>query len=307
MKKIIFLIFIIINLFTSNVLSEIEIRYKVGNIIITNFDIEKEIKYLTALNNTMLNLTDNQILEVATNSIIREKIKFLELRKYFKFEGESEYLNQIFNNLMQKFNFNNEIELKEYFQKFDLSKQEILSKIEIETLWNQLILQKYNSQVKIDKNKLKERLIKRKKKLKKKEINISEIVFQPSAGVEINETINEIQQSIIKVGFENTANLYSIADSKSFGGNIGWVDQDNLSDQIISKIKNLIENEISEPINIGGNFILLKINKIRENTKVIDENEELKKIEMFERDKQLNKFSMIYFNKIKINTNVKKL
>ena len=307
MKKIIFLIFIIINLFTSNVLSEIEIRYKVGNIIITNFDIEKEIKYLTALNNTMLNLTDNQILEVATNSIIREKIKFLELRKYFKFEGESEYLNQIFNNLMQKFNFNNEIELKEYFQKFDLSKHEILSKIEIETLWNQLILQKYNSQVKIDKNKLKERLIKRKKKLKKKEINISEIVFQPSAGVEINETINEIQQSIIKVGFENTANLYSIADSKSFGGNIGWVDQDNLSDQIISKIKNLIENEISEPINIGGNFILLKINKIRENTKVIDENEELKKIEMFERDKQLNKFSMIYFNKIKINTNVKKL
>ena len=302
MKKIIFSVFIILNLFYSNVLSEIEIRYKVGNIIITNFDIEKEIKYLTALNNSILNLNDKQVLDIATDSIIREKIKYLELRKYFEFEGESEYLIKIFNNYMQRFNFNNEIELKEYFQKFDISKNEILSKIEIETLWNQLIFQKYNSQVKIDENILKEKLIKRKKNLKIKEINISEIVFQPTA----EKKIDEIKKSIQKVGFENTANIYSIADSKSFGGNIGWVNQDNLSDQIVSKIKNLKENDISEFINIGGNYIILKINQIRVNTENINEKEELKKIEIFERDKQLNKFSMIYFNKIKINTNVEK-
>ena len=306
MKKIIFSIFIIVNLFSSNVLSEIEIRYKVGNIIITNFDIEKEIKYLTALNNSILNLNDKQVLDIATDSIIREKIKYLELRKYFEFEGESEYLIKIFNNYMQRFNFNNEIELKEYFQKFDISKNEILSKIEIETLWNQLIFQKYNSQVKIDENILKEKLIKRKKNLKIKEVNISEIVFQPTAGKKIDEKINEIKKSIQKVGFENTANIYSIADSKSFGGNIGWINQDNLSDQIVSKIKNLKENDISEFINIGGNYIILKINQIRVNTENINEKEELKKIEIFERDKQLNKFSMIYFNKIKINTNVKR-
>ena len=307
MKKIIFSIFIIINLFSSNVLSEIEIKYKVENIIITNFDIEKEVKYLTALNNSLLNLNDKQVLDIATDSIIREKIKLLELKKYFEFEGESEYLNSIFNNFMQRFNFKNEIELKKYLQQFDLSKNEILTKIEIETLWNQLIFQKYNSQVKIDKNVLREKLNKRKKNLKKKELNISEIVIQPISGKKIDDLINEIQKSIKKVGFENTANLYSIADSKSFGGNVGWVNQDNLSNKIVSNIKDLKENEISEPINIGSNFLILKINQVRENINSIDEKEELKKIETFERDKQLNKFSMIYFSKIKINTNVKKL
>ena len=307
MKKIIFSIFIIINLFSSNVLSEIEIKYKVENIIITNFDIEKEVKYLTALNNSLLNLNDKQVLDIATDSIIREKIKLLELKKYFEFEGESEYLNSIFNNFMQRFNFKNEIELKKYLQQFDLSKNEILTKIEIETLWNQLIFQKYNSQVKIDKNVLREKLNKRKKNLKKKELNISEIVIQPISGKKMNDLINEIQKSIKKVGFENTANLYSIADSKSFGGNVGWVNQDNLSNKIVSNIKDLKENEISEPINIGSNFLILKINQVRENINSIDEKEELKKIETFERDKQLNKFSMIYFSKIKINTNVKKL
>ena len=307
MKKIIFSIFIIINLISTNVLSEIEIRYKVGNIIITNYDIEKEVKYLTALNNSILNLNDKQVLDIATDSIIREKIKLLELKKYFEFKRDSEYLNSIFNDFMQRFNFNNETELKKYFQKFDLSRNEILYKIEIETLWNQLIFQKYNSQVKIDKDILKQKLIKRKKNLKKKELNISEIVFQPISGKKIDELINEIKKSITKEGFENTANLYSIADSKSFGGNIGWVEQDNLSNLIVTKIKDLTENEISEPIKIGGNFIILKINQVRENTKSIDEKEEIMKIEKFERDKQLNKFSMIYFNKIKINTNVKKL
>lgn len=307
MKKIIFSIFIIINLISTNVLSEIEIRYKVGNIIITNYDIEKEVKYLTALNNSILNLNDKQVLDIATDSIIREKIKLLELKKYFEFKRDSEYLNSIFNDFMQRFNFNNETELKKYFQKFDLSRNEILYKIEIETLWNQLIFQKYNSQVKIDKDILKQKLIKRKKNLKKKELNISEIVFQPISGKKIDELINEIKKSITKEGFENTANLYSIADSKSFGGNIGWVEQDNLSNLIVTKFKDLTENEISEPIKIGGNFIILKINQVRENTKSIDEKEEIMKIEKFERDKQLNKFSMIYFNKIKINTNVKKL
>ena len=307
MKKIIFSIFIIINLFSSNALSEIEIKYKVENIIITNFDIEKEVKYLSALNNSLLNLNDKQVLDIATDSIIREKIKLLELKKYFEFEGESEYLNSIFNNFMQRFNFKNEIELKKYLQQFDLSKKEILKKIEIETLWNQLIFQKYNSQVKIDKNVLREKLIKRKKNLKKKELNISEIVIQPNSGKKIDDLINEIQKSITKVGFENTANLYSVADSKSFGGNIGWVNQDNLSNKIVSNIKDLKENEISEPINIGNNFLILRINQVRENINSIDEKEELKKIEAFERDKQLNKFSMIYFSKIKINTNVKKL
>ena len=287
--------------------SEIEIKYKVGKYIITNFDIEKEIKYLTALNNKLSELENRQILDIATESLIREKIKYIELKKYYEFEGKNDYLTKIYFDLKNRLNLNNEIELNEYFKRFDLNQNEIMFKIEIETLWNQLIFQKYNSLVKIDETNLKKKLIKRKKNLKKKQLNISEIVFQQNSGKEINKTIKEIQKSIKDVGFESTANIFSIADSKSFGGNVGWVDEDNLSEQIISKIKNLNEKEISEPINIGSNYIILKVNQIRENAENINENEELKKIEMFERDKQLNKFSMIYYNKIKINTNVKKL
>ena len=300
---IIFLKFLSFNLYAA----EIEIKYKVGNYIVTNLDIEKEIKYLTSLNNSLSKLNDKQILDVATESIIREKIKILELKKYFEFRGKNEYLTKVYLDLGKKLKLTNEKELNEYFKRFDLSQDEIIFKIEIESLWNQLIFEKYNSQVKINKNLIINKIKKLEKNKYIKEINLSEIVFQIKDQNNLDQKFNEIKKSILKIGFENTANLYSISDSKSFGGKIGWINESNLSELIIKNVKDLKKDEVSSPINIGSNYIILKVNEVRQSEKEINKEKEFKKLELLERDKQLNKFSMIYFNKIKINTNVKKL
>ena len=306
MKKLVSLIFII-NIFLTNCYSaEIKIEFQVGKEIITNFDIKKEVNYLTALNNSLLDLENSQILEIATDSLIKEKIKYIELKKYYEFKSEDKYLNQIYNNFISRLKLQDENEINEYFKKFNLTKEEILSKIQIETLWNQLIFEKYNSQVIIKKDLIRDKLKKLEQTKNIKEVNLSEIVFQIKDQNNLDQKLNEIKKSILKVGFENTANLYSISDSKSFGGKIGWINESSLSELIISNIKDLKKDEISSPINIGSNYILLKINEIRKSEKKIDKNEEYKKLELFERDRQLNKFSMIYFNKVKINTNVKK-
>ena len=306
MKKLVSLIFII-NIFLTNCYSaEIKIEFQVGKEIITNFDIKKEVNYLTALNNSLLDLENSQILEIATDSLIKEKIKYIELKKYYEFKSEDKYLNQIYSNFINRLKLQNENEINEYFKKFNLTKEEILSKIQIETLWNQLIFEKYNSQVIIKKDLIRDKLKKLEQTKNIKEVNLSEIVFQIKDQNNLDQKLNEIKKSILKVGFENTANLYSISDSKSFGGKIGWINESSLSELIISNIKDLKKDEISSPINIGSNYILLKINEIRKSEKKIDKNEEYKKLELLERDRQLNKFSMIYFNKVKINTNVKK-
>ena len=306
MKKLVSLIFII-NIFLTNCYSaEIKIEFQVGKEIITNFDIKKEVNYLTALNNSLLELENSQILEIATDSLIKEKIKYIELKKYYEFKSEDKYLNQIYSNFINRLKLQNENEINEYFKKFNLTKEEILAKIQIETLWNQLIFEKYNSQVIIKKDLIRDKIKKLEQTKNIKEVNLSEIVFQIKDQNNLDQKLNEIKKSILKVGFENTANLYSISDSKSFGGKIGWINESSLSELIISNIKDLKKDEISSPINIGSNYILLKINEIRKSEKKIDKNEEYKKLELLERDRQLNKFSMIYFNKVKINTNVKK-
>ena len=113
-----------------------------------------------------------------------------------------------------------------------------------------------------------------------------------------------IKSSIEEVGFKNTANLYSISESSKFGGNLVWIKENGLSREIVESLNSLEEGDLTNVIKIGNNFLLLKVNKIRINKIKINIEEELKKLVNAERNKQLNQFSRIFFNKSKINYSI---
>ena len=131
--------------------------------------------------------------------------------------------------------------------------------------------------------------------------------LQKKKGLSIDNQINEIQKSIEEIGFENTANLYSISDSSKIGGKIGWVRENNLSKEINQNLKGLEENSYSNPIQIDNNFLIVKINKIKQVPIEIDKEKELNKVVMIETTKQLDKFSNIFYNKIKLNSKISEL
>ena len=66
---------------------------KIDNKIITSYDLEVEIKYLMALSPNLKNLTQEQKINSARESIIREKVKINEILKYFKLGQDTNYLN----------------------------------------------------------------------------------------------------------------------------------------------------------------------------------------------------------------------
>ena len=136
------------------------------------------------------------------------------------------------------------------------------------------------------------------------EYDLSEIIFNIKNNTTYNEELKKIKNSIEANGFENTANLYSISDSSKIGGKIGWVVKNNLSNPIINKIKDLKKDEYSEPIKIGNNFLILKINETRKKPFKMDKQTELDKMIAFETSKQLDKFSNIFYNKIKLNAKI---
>ena len=70
---IIFFFIIFYNLFADA--KEIEIKFKIGNDIITNKDIENEKRYLISLNNDLLKISKKELNKIAEDSIIRETIK----------------------------------------------------------------------------------------------------------------------------------------------------------------------------------------------------------------------------------------
>ena len=277
---------------------------KIDNEIITSLDIEKEINYLVALNPKLSQINRDELLLIAKKSTTKEFIKKKEIQKYKKLDLQNPQINEVLNNITKNLNLSTEKQLKEYIKNFNLSIEDLKRKIEIENEWKNLIYSRYIKSVKIDKEELIKKINISSKEKFLKEYNLSEIVFSKKNDITLDELYTAIQESIQINGFENTANIYSISNSSKVGGKIGWVRKDSLSDQIILKLKDLKKGNYSSPIQINNNFFVFKINDIRKIEVEIDKNKELDKMIIFETSKQLDKFSNIFYNRIKLNSKI---
>ena len=305
-KKIIKIILVLFNFqilvaTTSYSATDITIKLIIENEIVTNFDISKEEEYLKILNPNLQNLNANQIYLVAKNNLINEIIKKKEIEKFFDLKKNNPLIDKIYKNLFEKIGFQNEEEFSNNLLiKKSYTPQEVKEKLKIEIYWNDLIFLKYKNQIIIDENELKRNLNSQNNDLKK-EYNLSEIVFQKKQDLSLDAQIINIRDSINAIGFNNTANIYSISNSSKFGGNVGWINEKSLSKIILEKIKNLKTGDVSDIIQIGNNYLLIKIEDMKLINIEIDKELELKKMIEFEKNEQLNRFSNMYFNKTKLN------
>ena len=282
---------------------ESKIIYNIENEIITNIDIKKEFKYLIALNNSIKELNKEKILDISNESIIREKVKKIEILKNFKeIKIDEDYYKTLLGNIYSRLNLKSVSEFEIYLKDYDLKINDIKTKITIDALWNQLIFQKYNSKVTINETELKKKILKN-SKIQSKEYLLSEIIFEVTGKEEINKRYNQIIKSINEIGFENSAVTYSFSESAKIGGDIGWINENSLNDNIKESINNLKIGETTKPIILSNGILILKLINSKNSETTIDIESELKKAIIYERNRQLNQYSKIYYNKIKKNMN----
>ena len=280
--------------------NETSIVAKIDNKIITSYDLEIEIKYLQALSPNIKNLSKEQKINSAKESLIREKIKLNEILKYYKFGKDTNYLNKIVADTYKKLGLKSEPEFVKYLSNYDLTIDDIKKKIEIEIVWNKLIFEKYNNKVEIDVEKLKKKISEAESKLnKQEEFLLSEIVVSAKNKDELDKKYKKILKSIENVGFKNTASIYSISDTAKFGGSIGWVQGSQLSELVINELQNMNPGETTKPIDVPGGLLIIKIDEKKMRKLEINFDLELKKMIQYEKNKKLSQFSLIYYKKIK--------
>ena len=280
---------------------EIKIIHNIQNEIITNIDIKNEFKYLVAFNKNLKELDKEIILNISNESAVREKIKKIEILKHFKkIELKDEYVNFLLKNMFERLNLKSLAEFKLYLKDYDLTLNEVKKKITIEALWNELILKKYASQIVINENQLKNKISKN-SNIQSKEYKLSEILFEIDSKKDLQKKYKEIIKSVAEIGFENSASIYSISESSKIGGDIGWVSESSLNNKIKENIDYLEIGEISKPIILPTGILLLKMIDSKNVASNIDIKIELEKAINYERNRQLNQYSKIYYNKIKKN------
>jgi len=286
---------------------KVYIVYKVNNQIITNTDIKKEFQYLISLNNQLKNLDKAKVLEVSKESALREKIKKIELAKFFDLETLDLNIDIYLRNFYKNLNIISDSEFERYLKRNNMSLDYVKTKIQIEILWNKLIYDKYINQINVDRDELKKKLDKASSELNQKVYSLSEILFDNENNSSFEKKLEDISESIREIGFNNTANIYSISDSSKFGGKIGWIDEKKLSKKIVQVLQSLEAGQYTAPIQTGASYLILKIEEIKYEQTTINESEELDKMIQFEINKQLEQFSKIFYKKIKINSLIDEL
>ena len=303
MLKILTLIYFLVTLISSNILyanDSFKIITKINNKIISNYDIDKEKRYLSALNPRILNIQEDEIQKIAKQSLIREIIKEKEVSKYFEIDYEATDLIQLTKNLYTNLNINSEEDFKIYLIKYDLELKDIYKKLAIETNWNRLVYEKYKDIINIDRNKIRKNLeLEYSISSIEKEFLLSEILFTAKNQVEYEDKYKKIIDTINERGFSSAAIIYSTSDTAKFGGEIGWVGKGDISEKVYKQISNLQIDEVSKPLKIGAGFLLLNLDDTKEVERENNLEERFNNIVTSETNRQLNQHSTIFYKKIK--------
>ncbi len=307
-NKKILIFWVIFYITITNALSlENKILIKVDNEIITTVDVLNESKYIKAMNKGLEDINENDLWKISINSITNEKIRMVEILNHIdEVKVKDENLKFVMESIYKKLGFEELEEFKNYLKLKNVEYEFFKKKVEIESLWNELVYAKYFDKVFIDK----ENLLKKIKDENKETIKsylLSEIVFDITNDTSLDQKFKLIENEIKKSGFESAAFSFSISNSSKSGGNIGWVNEDTINQKLKNEIKKIELGQYTKPIVIPGGVLILKLEDIKEIKNEIDIDSKLNELIRYSTNEQLNQFSNIYFNKVKKNIKINEL
>ncbi len=297
-KKIIFFFILLFFLSLSKTNSNINnsVIISVGNQPITYLDLIKEMRLISFLNNIKLDSSNRETFKsVAVQGLITRKIKEIEINKYkineFNTKDLQNLINKTSNNLGTT-----EDGLEQLLLQNNLNIKNLKDRFEIDLKWNTLIFQLYKNKIVLNKNEMENKIRFEMENIKEKRLFLlSEIEINLTQNNE-KETLNNIYKNIETEGFENTAKKFSISNSSQYGGNIGWINENNLSKKIYENIKFLKTDEISKPIYLNDTIVIIK----KTGERVFEKN--IKKIKdrivREEKEKKLQMFSKAHYSKL---------
>jgi len=304
-KILIVILFLFSTISVVNSAVEDSLFATVGRKALTKSDIVEEIKIILILNNEKFEEDKRKTLEQsAVKSVIRKTIKEIELEKFEYTKINLKDLDSEINKRAKSLGLNIE-EFEERFKSNNLNFRKYKENIKIELMWNSLMYQIYKVQLSVNKNEVEEQLKLFENETGIQEYLISEIIVKPNLNEEIDVQIKKIKEKIEFEGFEIVAKNLSISETAMNEGNLGWVRENMISKNFKSAIINTEIGKLSEPIILSDSILFFKVNNKRESKKFSNMDEAKKSLELAEKNKILNMYSLTHFNNLKRSIPIK--
>jgi len=270
----------------------------VGNKAITKSDIVQEMKIILILNGESYSEENKErIRSAAIKSLIKRIIKQIEIEKYdfLKF-NELDVYKEV--DRVSKLRGIDSETLRNIFTSNDMDFSLVTKQIETELLWNSLIFEIYKERLSINVDEIEEQLKLIQNAEEIYEYLISEIIIKPLDQNNIETEIKNLKDRIKSDGFEKVAMDISISETAVKGGNLGWINENSITDNFKNIIKNTKVGDISEPIKLPEGILFFKINEKRKIDKFTNLEQAKNYLIESERTKMLNMYSLTHYDNL---------
>ena len=249
---------------------ENKIIVKVGNNIITEFDIKNKILSSLILANQEINQFNIDKLKQQTlESLIILELKKAELSR-FDFKNNSSEIELYIDQISQI--DKNEIKLK--FNERGIDYNIFYEEVETQLKWQKFIYNFYKNKINIDDSEVNNEIKKLSTKRKNiQEFRISELEILLNNNKKNEDLIKNVLNQIDLLGFENSVAKFSISSTSTNKGDLGWINSSSLSKQILEAVSELQVGQVSQPIIRQNSVLFLKLTDKRS---TLLENKDLK-------------------------------
>ena len=277
----------------------------VGNKAITRSDILNEIKTILILNNmTYSEETKQELQQMAVKAVIKKNIKEIEVNKHDFLEFNQSDLNFHLNRIAKNANMDL-VTLKNVCLAQGLDFSILENNMKIELLWNSLVFYLYRNKISIDQNEIDKKLKLNQNKKEFNEYLISEIIVKTVEKDKLESMIEDIKKQIEAEGFKNVAMKLSISESATNGGDLGWINEKQLTEKFKSILSNTSVGSISQPILLKENILLFELRDKRKISEEINLEDLKNQLVESEKTKMLNMYSRQHYENVKRVVSIK--
>ena len=249
-----------------------EIVAIVNDELISLYDLKQRMM-LMALSGS--NQRDEQYLQSqAMNGLIDDKLKLQEAEKYNALNSESELLSS-FGNYAGQFNMDSET-LEERLNEAGVEKESLLSQLKGVLAWNSVVGGLLEPLVNITDDEVLNYIDGLERDKGKYEYQVSEIFILTTDNAKREENVevaNIIYSQLMDEGvFSAVAQQFSQSSTATVGGDMGWIMEGEIPEDISNMLPDLEIDEITKPIDTEDGIYIIKLTN-RRRILTLDEND----------------------------------
>jgi peptidyl-prolyl cis-trans isomerase SurA len=239
----------------------------VNDEVISGYDLEQRLKLVVSSSGVqatpdVLKRIEPQVLR----GLVEERLELQEALKQ-KIKIDDKEIDQALANIARQNNMSPS-QIKEFLAKGDIDVSTLRDQVRANMAWTRLVSARFGPRIYISDNDVNSEFDRLNQSIAQTQYLVSEIVLRvdsPDQDEEVQKTAERLEEQLHQgAPFQSVAQQFSQSSSASGGGDVGWIERNQLPAQVSEALGTMGPGTVSKPIRTAGAYHIVFLRNKRE-------------------------------------------